>query len=188
MIYLERVTALNLFAAAEGMNPDYGYRTNEQNASLEQKIHRLAEIEITEMMPTNPTVVKELNPETIKAAAKLHQHRFRDYSKEEAISALKFLELTLLYGYYENLDLGITQEDMSDLRDFLIEKSLGSAQKIWDQLDTKKITRETLLEEIDRLQKRTTKVLANRILKTEHPFFRKYIDKALLILKGYAKQ
>jgi hypothetical protein len=182
---IDERSALILFAKAEG----YKWIPTEKDelTFLKTRINRLG-LTLIDVTPTdNPIPMKELNPVVTKAGAELHEHRFRAYTKDEAIAALKFIELMTLYGYYENLILKLTELKDND-EDSIVVKTLISAQKIWNQLDTKKVTRVAMKDELERLEKSTKKMLGYRLQESEQMFFRKYLNKALKILNAYAKQ
>lgn len=182
---VERSSIFSLFAKVE--NLDSSSLNDEEEKNLEQKILRLGEITILNAASSsNPITVRTLNPKVIDASDKIRTHL--SYKEKDAISALKFLEIFLIYAFYENRVLEISQESVNADGDVLIEKSLRCAQNIWSRVHSKKAHRKSLLLELENLKKKMTKVLTRRIQPSEIPTFQKSVEKALKILKKYISQ
>ncbi len=131
-----------------------------------------------------------MNAEIINVASTLHSHKFKSNTKEEAESALKFLELISLLGFYKNKLLDLTEiglEGEFKDQDTLIVKSLYYAEKIRDKLDSKKINRQSLTKEITELENKIDKVFSRRLETIDQIALKKYATKALSILKSYIK-
>lgn len=175
-----------LFASAENLDM--------KDESIDFKIARLGKLELVPMSNGNASSMKILNQLTIEAAGAVKTRRVVKYKEKDAIAALKFLELTLLYGFFENQTLELSKEGMETgpgflgSRDKLAEKTLGSAQKIWSQLGSKKALRKSLKIEVKQLQDRMHKVMTRRLQLSEFAFFEKHVTAAIDILKAYINQ
>ncbi len=185
---VQRDGVLYLFAAANGLH----LRTcsNDDVELLEKKIKKLLNINLIYISLNNPLSVKSLNAEVVEVASTLHSHKFKANTKGEAESALKFLELLSLLGFYKNQVFGLTEVGLKGEfkdQDPLIEKSLYYAEKIRGKLDSKKINRESLTQEIEELENKVNKIFSRRLESIDQIALKKYSKKALSILKSYIK-
>ncbi|CDZ80957.1 hypothetical protein BN1013_01485 [Candidatus Rubidus massiliensis] len=173
-----------LFATAENLNPNY--LTDGDRANLDQKIHRLGNLTFESADDSNPTYMRTLNHEVINASSAVKTKQLNNYKTQDAEKSLKFLELFLIYAFYANRTLHISQESLDNKgNDELIQKTLTSAQAIWNKIDTKKANKKSLQLEVKNLEKKINKVLIRRIQPSEFETFQKAVKKALRVLKNY---
>jgi hypothetical protein len=188
-IKLEETACFHLFAPADGYAIKY-LNTSEQEA-LRQKINRLGMIVFIdrhERIHTNPEYMNDLTQATVLAASILKKHRFRRYKKEEAVNALKFIEIALIYGYHENIRLNPTTAETEFISDPLIEQTMYHAQQIWHYIDHKDPHRKrSILQQITDLNDGINSVILERWQPSEQEFFHKSTQTALTIIKKHVK-
>jgi hypothetical protein len=183
---IQRNSALSLFASAKGLDLYF----DKDKEKLEEQIKHILNINLVDASLDNPLSVRNLNVQIISVASTLHSHNFKSYTKEEAKSALKFLEIFSLLGFYKNQLFHLTEIGLQGKfkdKDPLIEKSIYYAEKIRDKLDSKKIDRESLKLEIKHLKKEINKIFSRRLDSIDQIALQKYLKKALSILKSYIK-
>lgn len=172
-----------LFATAENLNPNY--LTDGDRANLDQKIHRLGNLTFKSADDSNPVYMRTLNHEVINASSAVKTKQLNNYKTQDAEKSLKFLELFLIYAFYTNRTLKISQESLVNDNDELIQKTLTSAQTIWNKINSKKANKKSLQLEVKNLEKKINKVLIRRIQPSEFETFQKSVKKALKVLKNY---
>jgi hypothetical protein len=181
---IERDSAIQLFAAAIGWDPN----SQKERDLITNLIKNILELELADASVKNPFSVANLEAAIIIKANDLHSHKFKSNSKEEALDALKFLELFSLFGYYKTQVLDVKaiglQGKYKD-KDPLVEKSLFYAEQLRVQLDLKKTQQKIMKNEVKELESKITKIMSRRVTPVDQLALQKYVEKALGIVKSY---